>query len=154
MRLVIEKGVRPLFDDHVDPKRGRTPFSVTRAMLVRIAAIVFAIAAARCSASPPNEPLQLERNVLTVDNHSSRDWSSIEIWLNTHYRVTTSSIPAGGRFQVPLDAFVNAYGKRFEFAREQVNDLRLTAKLPDGEPLELKKQFELSGLAGALGGKR
>jgi hypothetical protein len=35
-----------------------------------------------------------------------------------------------------------------------VRDLRLTATLPDGKPLELKKQFEASGLAGAFGGGR
>ena len=33
----------------------------------------------------------------------------------------------------------------------QIKDLRLTAKLPDGKPFELKKRFEVGGLAGALG---
>ena len=33
----------------------------------------------------------------------------------------------------------------------QVSDLRLTAKLPDGQPFELKKEFEVGGLAGVLG---
>ncbi len=36
----------------------------------------------------------------------------------------------------------------------QVTDLRVTATLPDGKKMELKKQFAASGLAGALGGKR
>ena len=43
------------------------------------------------------------------------------------------------------------------FRRTQIHSLRLTAKLPDGAPLELKKEFEVGGLAGALkgfGGKR
>jgi len=101
--------------------------------------------------TPPDEPLKLERNMLTVDNRSSRDWTNVEIWLNTYYRITTSSVPAGGRVQAPLDTFVAGFGQRFDFHRMQVKDLRLTAKLPDGTPLELKKQFEVGGLAGALG---
>ena len=36
----------------------------------------------------------------------------------------------------------------------QVKDLRLTAKLPDGKPVELKKPFDAGGLDGAFGGKR
>jgi hypothetical protein len=102
----------------------------------------------------PEEPLKLERNMLTVTNSSSRDWSNVEVWLNTYYRVTVSSVAAGGRFQAPLDTFVAGFGQRFDFRRAQIRDLRLTAKLPDGSPLEIKKQFEKSGLAGALGGNR
>jgi hypothetical protein len=116
------------------------------------AAIVASAMVAGCS-SPPKEPLKLEGNLLTVDNRSSQDWNAVEIWLNVHYRVTTKSIPAGGRFQVPLDAFVAGFGQRFDFRRAQITDLRLSAKLPDGKPLELKKRFEHSGLSGMLGGK-
>jgi hypothetical protein len=124
--------------------------AVMRALLVVIA---FATMVAGCSRPAP-DPLQLDRNLLTVDNRSSSDWRNVEIWLNTYYRVTTSSIPAGGRFQAPLDTFVAGFGQRFDYRRAQVVDLRLTAKLPDGTPLQLKKQFTASGLAGYLGGKR
>jgi len=115
-------------------------------------AVLAASAAAGCR-TPPDEPLKLERNLLTVDNRSSRDWTNVEIWLNTYYRITTSSVPAGGRLQAPLDTFVAGFGQRFDFHRMMVRDLRLTAKLPDGTPFELKKQFEVGGLAGALGRK-
>jgi hypothetical protein len=101
----------------------------------------------------PIEPLKLERNMLTVTNESSRDWTNVEIWLNTYYRVTTSSLPAGGRLQAPLDTFVAGFGQRFDFHQMPVKDLRLTAKLPDGTPFELKKPFEVGGLAGVLGRK-
>jgi hypothetical protein len=123
-------------------------------MRALIVAVAIAAAAAGCSTRRPEEPLKLEGNLLTVDNRSSKAWTAVEIWLNTHYRVTTNSIPAGGRFQVPLDAFVAGFGQRFNFKRQQIVDLRLAAKLPDGTPLELKKQFEAGGLAGMLGGKR
>jgi len=111
------------------------------------------LTAAGCS-KPPDDPIQLERNMMTVSNQSSKDWTNVEIWLNTYFRVTTSSVPAGGRFQAPLDTFVAGFGQRFDFHRMQVRDLRLTAKLPDGTPVELKKRFEVGGLAGALGGRR
>ena len=123
-------------------------------MRALIVAVAIASAAAGCSTRRPEEPLKLEGNLLTVDNRSSKEWTAVEIWLNTHYRVTTSAIPAGGRFQVPLDAFVAGFGQRFNFKRQQIVELRLAAKLPDGTPLELKKQFDAGGLAGALGGKR
>ena len=123
---------------------------MTRAIL--LALVLTCAVAAACRTTESTEPLQLDRNVLTVDNRSSREWTGVEIWLNTHYRVTTASIPPEGRFQVALDSFVNAYGQRFNFNGMQVKDLRLTAKLPDGQPLEVKKEFRASGLAGALGG--
>ena len=122
--------------------------------VLRAAAAIAALAIISGCSKPPQEPLKLEGNLLTVDNRSPQDWNGVEIWLNTFYRVTTSSIPAGGRFQVPLDAFVAGFGQRFDFRRAQIRDLRLVAKQSDGRPLELKKQFDASGLAGALGGKR
>jgi hypothetical protein len=113
------------------------------------AALLAGALAVGCSTAPP-EPLQLDRNILTVDNRTKDDWNHIEIWLNTYYRVTWASIPAGGRFQAPLDTFVAGFGQRFDFHRAQVHDLRLTATLPDGRPLEIKKAFEVTGLR-ALG---
>ena len=98
--------------------------------------------------------MKLEGNLLTVDNRSSSDWTAVEIWLNTHYRVTAPTIRAGGRLQVPLDAFVAGFGQRFNYRRTQITDLRLKATLPDGTPLELTKAFTVGGLEGAFGGKR
>jgi hypothetical protein len=116
------------------------------------AALLAGALAIGCSTAPP-EPLQLDRNILTVDNHTKDDWNHVEIWLNTYYRLTWASIPAGGRFQAPLDTFVAGFGQRFDFHRAQVHDLRLTATLPDGRPLEIKKAFEVGGL-GALGQRK
>ena len=100
------------------------------------------------------EPLRLEGNLLTVTNDTADEWSGVEIWLNGYFRVSTPSIPSGGRLQVPLDTFVAGFGQRFNFARAQIRELRLTAKLPGGKSLELKKPFTSSGLAGAFGGKK
>ena len=111
------------------------------------------VLAAGCAKVSP-DPLQLDRNILTVDNRTSNDWTNVEVWLNTYYRVTVRSIPAQSRFQAPLDTFVAGFGQRFDYRRTQINDLRLTAVLPDGKPIEIKKAFESGSLADALGGRK
>jgi hypothetical protein len=119
-------------------------------------ALTFALLAAAAISfgcgKPPIEPLKLDGNMLTVDNQSSSEWKNVEIWLNTYYRLKTDSIAANSRFQAPLDAFVAGFGQRFEFRRMQITDLRLNATLPDGKPIEIKKDFVVGGL-GALKGK-
>jgi hypothetical protein len=125
---------------------------VTRSPIVAVWILACAAAVGvGCSKIPP-EPLKLEGNLLTVDNRTSEEWSNVEIWLNTYYRITARSIPPGGRLQAPLDMFVAGLGQRFNFQRAQIHSLRLTAKLPDGRPLEINKQFEGDSLTGALGG--
>jgi hypothetical protein len=109
-----------------------------------------AIAAGACSKAPI-EVLKLDGNMLTVDNQTNDEWKNVEIWLNTYYRLKTDSIPANGRFQAPLDAFVAGFGQRFEFRRMQIKDLKLNATLPDGKPLEIKKEFTVGGLGGLKG---
>jgi hypothetical protein len=126
---------------------------VSRILFLGLVVVVGAAIASACS-EPPKDPMTLEGNRLTVDNRSSRDWNNVEIWLNTHYRVTTPSIPASGRFQVQLDSFVAGFGQRFDWRRQQIVDLRLVAKQPDGKAVEIKKDFQASGLAGILPGKR
>jgi hypothetical protein len=112
------------------------------------------VTAAACRDRPPIEPLQLEGNLLTVNNRSATDWTDVEIKLNLNHTVRVPLIAAGARMQVPLDAFVAGFGQRFNWKRTPITDLRLTAKLPDGTPLALKKEFTQGGLAGAFGGKR
>jgi hypothetical protein len=120
-----------------------------------VAGLVICLAAiAGCRERKPVEPLTLEGNMLTVENRSSNDWNDVEIWLNRNHRVRTRSIAAGGRLQIPLDTFVAGFGQRFDYRRTQITDLRLTAKLADGSPIEVKKEFVVGGLEGALGGKR
>ena len=118
-----------------------------------MAMALLSVAAARC-AGPRPEPLQLEQNKLTVVNTSKDEWTNVEIWLNRYFQARVPSIPAGGRLDAPLDRFLSGYGQPFDYRSIQVTELTLTAKRPDGTLLELKKQFQASGLAGALGGKQ
>src|SRR6266508_3765187 len=115
---------------------------------MRTIGLLACVLAAGCS-KPTADPLQLDRNILTAT-----DWTNVEIWLNYYYRVTVRSIPKESRFQAPLDTFVAGFGQRFDFRRTPIRDLRLTALMPDGKPLEIKKEFESRGLADALGGRK
>src|SRR6185295_6506554 len=138
--------------ERAEEKRGRR--SRRRGRAAQWLCLALILCAGGCRTIEP-DPIVLERNMLTVDNHSSQDWKGVEIWVNTYYRVTKDVVPAKSRFQAPLDTFVAGYGQRFDYRRATIKDLRLTATLPDGSPFELKKRFDGSiGLAGALGGKR
>jgi hypothetical protein len=123
-----------------------------RALAVLSLAVASMLAAA-CY-KPPPEPLQLEGNLLTVSNQTKTEWTHVEIWINQNYRMVTPSIPPGSRFQATLDTFVAGFGQRFDMRRQQIKDVKLVAKLPDGKPLELKMPLYVGGLEGALGGKR
>ena len=94
----------------------------------------------------------LDGGPLIVNNQTRQEWTSIEIWVDSYYRATAPSLAAGGRLTAPLNAFITGFGQRFDFRRAQIEDLRLTARLPDGKPFEIKKAFEEGGLKGALGG--
>ena len=121
------------------------------------AALVAAAVLASCSSPPKDEPLKVEGNLLTVDNRSNQDWSHVEIWLNSYYRITVATLAAHGRFTVSLDDFVASQGQRFDIHRMQLRDLRVDATLPGGSPMEMKKDFSASTLADAfkgVGGKR
>ena len=124
-----------------------------RPLLVATLAALAAIASAGCYKAP-EEPIKLEGNLVTISNVSKQEWTHVEIWINRQFRMVTPSIPPGKRFQATLDTFVTGFGHRFNFKRMQIEDVRLTAKLPDGKPMELKMPFYAGGLEGAFGGKR
>jgi hypothetical protein len=96
-------------------------------------------------------PLQLDAGRLTVTNTTKDDWTHVEIWVNRQYRLTADSIPAGQQLQTPLSIFIEAYGQRFDFKRQQIRDLRLSAKLPGGEPVDIRMDLRGNGLAGLAG---
>src|SRR5438552_2356599 len=109
-------------------------------------AVVMVIATCAGCVDIPPDPLQLDRGMLTVNNHTRSDWKDVEIWINQYFRVTVPTIAARSRFQVPLDSFVSGYSQRFDIHRSVINDLRLTATQPDGAPVLIKKDSR-TGLA-------
>jgi hypothetical protein len=126
-----------------------------RLALSGAAMAVLVLLAAGCS-KPHVDPIQLEKNLVTVDNRSDQDWTNVEIWINRQFRATVPKIVKGQRFQAPMNLFVTGYGQRFNFGRMQITDVRLNAKRADGTVFELRKQFEgdkLTDVLKGVGGK-
>lgn len=88
------------------------------------------------------QPLTLNGGTLVVRNDTDEEWKSVEIWVNWYYRAVIPSIPAHGRVDAKLDAFLEGYGRRFDYTHTMVKDVKLTARRPNGEPLELKLPFK------------
>jgi hypothetical protein len=97
-------------------------------------AVVALVLITACKAPP--EPIVVEGNMITISNTTGTAWTSVEIWVNDHYRVTRSTIAAGERLQVPLDAFVAGFGQRFDVRRQSVKGIEVSGKKGD-QPLKL-----------------
>jgi hypothetical protein len=100
-----------------------------------LAALVAAGAAFGCQEQP--EPIRLQGNQLTVQNQTGEEWQDVEVWLNDHYRVTRSSLAAGQRLDVPLDAFVAGFGQRFNFRLQVPTGIEVTARGERGREVKL-----------------
>ena len=125
-------------------------------MVKRTLLVVFG-AAAMCACTiaghdTPKEPITLESDFVTVDNRTSQEWRNVEVWVNHYYRTTAASIPAGSRLRTPMSRFIDSYSRPFDFRKAQIRDVRLTATLPDGKPMEIVKSFQEIGLERTLGG--
>ncbi len=95
-----------------------------------------ALLAATCSTDRPAD-IVLEGQTLTVVNHSAEAWDNVEIWLNDHYRVTRSRMAPGERFGVPLDTFVEGFGRRFSPGRQVVQGVEVSATSASGQAVRL-----------------
>lgn len=113
--------------------------------------LLLATAATSACSKKVVAPLQLDAGRLTVTNTTKDDWTKVEIWVNRQYRLTVESIPAGQQLQTPLSIFIEAYGRRFDFSRQQIKDLRLSAKTRNGDPVDVRLDLKGSGLAGLAG---
>ncbi|HKT81206.1 MAG TPA: hypothetical protein VJP86_13360 [Vicinamibacterales bacterium] len=120
---------------------------------MRALCLIVAVLIAGCTPRP-REVLRLQSGQLTVDNQTDEEWRSVEIWVNNYYRALVPSIAPHSVFQVRLDSFVSGYGRRFDYGHAQVTDLRLSARRPNGEAIEVKKDFRGTPLNDALGGNR
>lgn len=110
-----------------------------------IALLAAGISTARCSEVPP-DVVRIDRGLLTVDNRTPQEWRNVEIWVNQYFRATAPVIAAGGRLQVPLNAFVSGYAQRLDTRRHPVRGVRVTATEPDGTPVTIDRDFTKTGL--------
>jgi len=108
----------------------------------RVLAVLALLFGAAACGGDQLQPLKLDGGTLVVRNDTDEEWKNVEIWVNWYYRAVIPSIPPHGRVDAKLDAFMEGYGRRFDYAHTMVKDLKLTAKRPNGEPLELKLPFK------------
>jgi hypothetical protein len=101
-----------------------------------------------CASTPPIDPLRLEGDRITVNNRTPDVWNDVEIKINRQYHVVVPQILAGQRLDAPLEAFLDVYGNHFRYANQQIKDVHLTAKLPNGQPVDLTMDFHRTGLDG------
>ena len=113
-----------------------------------IAATSLCLSTTGCAKAPDIDQFRLEGKRLTVNNTSKDIWTDVEIQINRQYRVAVPEIVAGQRFDVTLDAFLDVYGNHFRYARQQVKDVHLTAKVPGGAPVDTHMEFRRRGLEG------
>lgn len=104
--------------------------------------------ASACGKAPKIEPFVLEGKRLTVNNLSTDTWTDVRIQINRQYLVQAREILAGQRFDVSLDAFLDAYGNHFYYGRQQIKDVHLTAKVPGKPDVDTHMEFAREGLDG------
>jgi hypothetical protein len=107
-----------------------------RGARVRAGIVVWLVAAA-CTPRP-EPPIQIDGTILVVRNDTDREWRDVEVWVNDHYRVTASSIPANNRMAIPLSTLVAGFGQRFDPARQGVRGVEVTARDSAGEAVTLR----------------
>ena len=88
--------------------------------------------------SRPNDPIVIRDNTLHIENQSSRDWSNVVVTVNDHFRGGVPTLAAGGRLTAPLSQFQTAYGQRYDFTRQLVAKVEVTATDSKGEPVKLE----------------
>ena len=105
-------------------------------MLKRWALALALGAAAACS--PPPDAIIVRDNTVHVENQTSRDWRNVVVTVNDHFRGGAAVLAAKGRLTAPLSQFQTAYGQRFDFSRQTVVKVEVTATDSNGEAVLLE----------------
>jgi hypothetical protein len=90
---------------------------------------------AACSQSPG--PINIEDNVLSVQNQTSRDWRNVVVTVNDHFRGGTPALVAGSRMAAPLGQFQTAFGQHYDVSHP-VFKVEVTATDASGEAVKLE----------------
>ncbi len=92
--------------------------------------------------SQPPEPIVVRDNTIHIQNQTARDWRNVVVTVNDHFRGGAPLLAAGGRLTAPLSQFQTAYGQRYDFDRQTVVKVEVTATDSNGEPVKLEKGSE------------
>jgi hypothetical protein len=110
----------------------------SRIVLLSIAlGIAAAVAVLWVGGEDRREPIRVEENRVVVTNLGETDWSGVEIWLNDWYRAQAPRVVAGQRLDVPFTAFLAAYDRPYDPARQPPLGVEVTARGDDGSAVKL-----------------
>ena len=101
----------------------------------RIALVVLLLAPA-CAPRP--DPIRIRENVVIIQNQTSRDWRKVLITVNDHFRGGVPLLAANGQLNAPLSQFQTGYGRRYDFSRQRVLKVEVTATDTRGAPVHLQ----------------
>jgi len=88
--------------------------------------------------SPITDPIRVQENMVTIENRTSRDWHNVIVTVNDHFRGGAPLLAAGGRLTAPLTQFQTGYGRRYDFSRQRVLKVEVTATDTRGAPVHLQ----------------
>lgn len=87
----------------------------------------------------PQEPIEIAQDrQVTVFNRTEQDWIDLEIRVNRYYVVPVPRLAAGGRFDVPVGRLQGGFGRYFDPARENIQQIEVKGTAQDGTPVRLE----------------
>ena len=103
-----------------------------------LAALALALPLLAASCSQKRDPITIADGTVSVENQTSREWRSVIVTVNDHFRGGTPRLGAGGRLTAPLTQFQTAFGQKFSIDRQSVFKVEVTATDDGGEPVTLQ----------------
>lgn len=95
------------------------------------------LCAAGCAT--PQEPIEIAQDrQVTVFNRTEQDWVDLEIRVNRYYVVPVPRLAAGGRFDLPVGRLQGGFGRYFDPARENIQQVEVKGTARDGTPVRLE----------------
>lgn len=91
---------------------------------------------AACSSA--RDPVSVRNNTVHVENQTSSDWRNVVVTVNDHFRGGAAVLAAGGKLTAPLSQFQTAYGQRYDFERQILVKVEVTATDSNGQPVKLE----------------
>jgi hypothetical protein len=99
--------------------------------------LMFLLALAAACSQPP-DPIAVRDNTVHVENQTPHEWRNVIVVVNDHFRGGSAKLAPGGRLTAPLSQFQTAYGQRFDFGRQRVLKIEVTATDANGAPVKLE----------------
>jgi hypothetical protein len=89
------------------------------------------------SCAPRRDPIIVGEGMVVLENQTDREWRTVVLTVNDHFRGGAPRLLPGGRLNAPLRDFQTAFGQRFDRGRQSVYKVEVTATDSTGAPVKL-----------------